>query len=137
MKFYIILASTILLFGSSVFFRKLAVDRMHPYQIQIIATMIYVVSAPIWFYLASKQNFSWLNAPGIVYTVICILMYILAAVLFSFLLKSTSEPGMVATLVAMNPVITSLLSLMFLNEEFSTKKIIATVIMLFGFYLFN
>lgn len=137
MKFYILLSLTVFLFGASVFFRKLAVDIIHPYQIQIIASLIYVLTTPLWIYYLSKEPVSWSNTTGLIYASICLVMYIVAVVLFSFLLKSSSEPGMVATLVALNPVITSILTFIFLKEDFGIRKVIATIIMIFGFYLFN
>lgn len=137
MKNNLLLIITIFLFGISVFFRKLAVDRLHPYQLQMLASGIYVIQMPIMAYLINKNELTTYSTPGIWYGVICLVTYIFSAMLFSFLLKSTDQPGMMSTLISMNPVITSLLSFIFLGETFSFKKIIATIIMLVGFYLFN
>lgn len=137
MKNNLLLITTIFLFGISVFFRKLAVDRLHPYQLQLLASAIYVIQIPIMVYLINKNGLTSYSTSGIWYGIVCLITYIFSAMLFSFLLKNTDQPGMVSTLIAMNPVITSLLSFIFLGETFTVKKIIATIIMLVGFYLFN
>lgn len=128
---------TIFLFGSSAFFRKLAVDRIHPYQLQVVAAAIYAIMVPVWLYFLAKQESVEWNFEGIAFGCICLVSYIIAAVLFGFLLKQTTDPGMIATLVAMNPAVTMMLTSTFLGEEFDPRKLIASALMFAGFCLFN
>jgi len=132
-----ILILTILLLGASAFFRKLAVDRIHPYQLQIVAAAIYTSMVPAWLYFLGKQQSVEWNFQGIAFGSICIISSIVAAVLFGFLLKQSSDPGMIATLVAMNPAVTMVLTSIFLGEEFGPRKLIASALMFAGFYFFN
>ncbi len=56
MKNILLILLTILFTGVSVFFRKLAVDKIHPYQIQIIAGILYGLLIPAWLFFMSKNN---------------------------------------------------------------------------------
>lgn len=130
--------SIIFLFGLSAFFRKLSVDRIHPYQLQVIASLIYIIGLPIWLWLINKNtNITSYNFLGTLYGILCLISYIIAAVLFGLLMKNSNSIGTLSTMIAINPIITSLLSYFFLNEQFATKKIIAMIITLVGISLFS
>jgi uncharacterized membrane protein len=137
MRNIIFLIVTIVLFGVSAFFRKLSVDRIHPYQLQIVAGLVYAIEIPIWLYLINKQQISNYNSTGVMYTALCIVSHVIAAVLFGILLKTSNNTGAMATMVAMNPIVTTLLSVLILGENFTLKKGVATGIMLAGLALFN
>ena len=134
----VLLISTILLFGISVFFRKLSVNRIHPYQLQTLAGIIYTLFIPVWLFLISKtNNIGPINSSGIIYGIICVVTNIIGAILFGTLLKSSNDAGFIALMVSTNPIITAFLSALILDEQFGSKKILATIIMLVGFVLFN
>ena len=61
-----LILATILSFGMSAFFRKLAVDKLHPYYMQIISAGIYLSLVPMWYNLAPKH--STLDFQGAIYT---------------------------------------------------------------------
>lgn len=128
----------IILFGISTFFRKLALDRMHPYQLQVISGVIYLGFLPMWLLILSHQHpgikyDGW----GIFYAVCCILIYTAATVLFGFALKETKSPGVVAALISLSPVITMALAFFFLDEKFTTTKAIAFLLALASAILVN
>lgn len=132
---YKLVAATILAFGFSAFFRKLAVDRIHPYHMQIIAATVYTSMIPLWYNVAPKQfEFNW---AGIVFAIICTGIHILGAVMFGLLLKSDNSTGMTSVMVSSSPVITTLLSVIFLQEKFETRHVLATLLTLSGLALFN
>jgi len=137
MKNIYMILITVVLFGLSAFFRKLSVDRIHPYQLQIVAGAVYALEVPIWLYLLNKQQVTGYNSVGVSYAALCIVTHVIAAVLFGILLKSSNNTGALATMIAMNPVVTTLLSVFILGENFTVKKGIATTVMLFGLALFN
>jgi len=126
-----------LFFGLSSFFRKLAVDRIHPYQLQIVAGAVYALEVPVWLYLLRSANISGYDATGVGYAFLTIVVYVLGAVCFSTLLKGTHDIGAMTTMASMSPVITTLLSVALLGESFTVKKAIATAVMLVGLALFN
>ena len=132
MKNIILVALTIFFSGISVFFRKLAVDKIHPYQIQIIAGIVYAIELPIWLYLMKRENITSYNTTGILYGVICILTLVCGAVILSYLMKTTASPGTLAVLVSTSPLVTLLLSVVFLGEEFTFKKLIGCISVVIG-----
>jgi len=138
MKNILLILSTIILFGLSAFFRKMTVDRIHPYQLQVIASIIYIAELPLWLWLLSKSsNVTSYNFSGIIFGTCCIATYIVAAVLFGMLMKSSDSIGTLSTIISMNPIITSIFSYLILNEQFTIKKIIAMIVTLVGISLFS
>jgi len=130
-----LIAVTILAFGFSAFFRKLAVDRMHPYHMQIISGIIYASMIPVWYNVAPKQfEFS---TTGVAFAVLCIGINIIGAVMFGLLLKSENAAGVLSVMISASPVVTILLSMMFLQEKFEVRHLIATLLTLSGLALFN
>lgn len=117
----------ICLFGFSTFLRKLALDRMHPYQFQIISGIIYCIFIPIWFYVLPKDKEVNYSAYGIIFAIVGTLIYTLSTVLFSFILKETKNPGSLSALISLSPIITIGLSFIFLGEKFSLTKILALI----------
>ena len=137
MKNIFLIILTIFLFGFSVFFRKLAVDRIHPYQLQVVAGLVYMVEIPIWLFLINKNNIVGYNLSGIMFAALCVIASVIGAVIFGFLLKSSNSTGQLATLISTNPMITLFLSMIFLGESFSFKKGVACVLAFIGLLLFN
>jgi drug/metabolite transporter (DMT)-like permease len=132
---YGLIVATILAFGFSAFFRKLAVDRIHPFHLQIIAAMVYTSLIPIWYNVAPKQfEFSW---SGVAFGILCTGIHILGAVMFGLLLKSNNSTGMLSVMVSSSPVVTILLSMLFLQEKFEARHVVATLLTLSGLALFN
>lgn len=131
-----LIAATILAFGFSAFFRKLAVDRMHPYNMQVLSAFIYMSLVPLWHNLASKEGGEY-NTVGAALTLITILLHIGGSVAFGLLLKSSNSTGALAVMISSSPVITTLLSIYFLKEEFELKHMIASLLTISGLILFN
>lgn len=129
---------SIISLGVSVFFRKLAVDRMHPYQLQIISTMVYLFIFPVWILLFKKTGLNFnSDINSILIAVFCILTSIIGSIFFGMALKSTNHAGGLNVLVSINPIITFILSMIFLGEELTIKKIIACILAIAGLILFN
>jgi uncharacterized membrane protein len=138
MKSYILILATILLFGTSVFFRKLAVDKISPYQLQLISCIIYSLSIPFWIYFLKKDNIVInYDAHGIIFAVCCVVTNVIGAVIFGKLLKSSNATGGLTVAISINPIVTYMLSIMFLSEEITTKKIIACIFAFLGLLIFN
>lgn len=131
-----LIVATILAFGFSAFFRKLAVDRMHPYNMQVLSAFIYMSLVPLWHNLAPKEGGGY-NAVGTALTLITILLHIGGSVAFGLLLKSSNSTGALAVMISSSPVITTLLSIYFLKEEFELKHAVASLLTLSGLILFN
>lgn len=130
-----LIVATILAFGLSAFFRKLAVDKIHPYHMQIISAGIYLAMVPMWYNLAPKN--STLDLQGTIYAIITTIVHICGAVMFGTLLKSSNSTGALSVMISAAPVITVMLSIAFLDEEFELKHFVATLLTLSGLTLFN
>lgn len=130
-----LIVATILAFGLSAFFRKLAVDKIHPYHMQIISAGIYLAMVPMWYNLAPKN--STLDLQGTIYAIITTIIHICGAVMFGTLLKSSNSTGALSVMISAAPVITVMLSIAFLDEEFELKHFVATLLTLSGLTLFN
>ena len=130
-----LIVATILSFGMSAFFRKLAVDKLHPYYMQIISAGIYLSLVPVWYNLAPKH--STLDLQGAIYTIITTFFHICGAVMFGMLLKSSNSTGALSVMISASPVITVMLSIAFLEEEFELNHFVVTLLTLSGLALFN
>ena len=138
MKTPILIIITIILFGVSVFFRKLTVDRMHPYQLQVLAAIVYSICAPIWIYFLHKENIQWnYNITDWALAFICLVTSVVGAILFGSLLKTSNNTGGLTILISIHPIITFMFSMIFLGEQLNTQKIVACVFALLGLVLFN
>ena len=135
-QLYMLLAS-IGLFGVSSFFRKLAVDRIHPYQLQVVAGAVYALCIPVWLYIISKTGVAGWDTRGIIWGALCVFLGIVATVLLGVLLKASDDPGVIVTLVSMSPAITMVLTVLFLGEELTLNKLVASGLMFAGLFLFN
>lgn len=120
------------LIGTSTFFRKLAVDRIHPYQLQIVAGIVYALEVPLWMWLLRREGVEGYDLGGVTYGVLCILTSVCGGVLFSYLLKVSNSPSVVAMAVAANPLVAMLLTSTFLGEEITPKKIIGCAVTIAG-----
>lgn len=138
MKNIALAIGTILTWGAAAFFRKMSVDRIHPYQLQVIGGIVYAVEIPIWLWLIERnKDIGHYDSMGVVYGLACIAINVVGAVMFGMLLGSSSSPGATSTIVAIYPVVTALMSWAFLGEEYTVKKIVATIITLVGIILFT
>lgn len=127
----------IVLFGTSTFFRKLTVDRIHPFQLQAIAGTLYIFLAPFWYYISNKIGSNTYPASAVGLALICNILYIGAAVTFGFVLRETQNTGVVTALVSLSPVITLSLSMLCFHEHFSVWKVIAFVLAMVSAVLIN
>lgn len=131
-----LIAATIVAFGFSAFFRKLAVDKMHPYNMQILSAVIYTSLIPLWHHLAPKGTEEY-SLHGVLLTLVTILLHIGGSVAFGMLLKSSNSTGALAVMISSSPVITTLLSVYFLEEKFEMRHLIASLLTIVGLTLFN
>ena len=130
------LALVVVLFGSSTFFRKVAVDGMNPYHLQVFAALIYASLVPLWLRLAP----GWTGFPqaGIIAAgFAAIITNVVGAVMFGFLLKHGSSTTLLASAASSAPIVTALLAATFLNEPLTPKKVLGTAFVLVGMLIFN
>lgn len=135
----LLIISCICLLGTSVFFRKLAIDRLHPYQFQYIVGFYYLALMPVWYWIISSKtssNLYW-DKIGILFVGLYAVTNIIGSVSFGFLLKDTNNIGAISALISLNPIITLFLSFLFLNEQLTIYKIMAFILALISAILIN
>lgn len=132
---FILTVISVILLGASVFFRKLAVDKMHPYQLQIVAGFVYTLAIPTWWYFLRRSGITHYDPVGVFWGLLCVITATASAVLLSYLLKNSDDPSVVAMAVATNPLVVLALSTIFLGESLTVKKILGCIVTIGGLIL--
>lgn len=132
MKNTLLLVAVVVLSGFSVFARKLAIDsKLHPYQIQVLAGLLYGVLAPLWWWVTPRGYH--FGVQGIGWGLVCLGSYVGSAVLLGILLRGPGVAvGALSGLVSASPLVTLGLSCVFLGEPFTVRKLLGCVLVAFG-----
>ena len=131
------IVACIFCFGFSTFFRKLALDRLHPFQFQIIAGIIYLSLIPFYqsgmkLAASHQEQYSFL---AIVLVTATILFHVVGINCFGFVLKNSNSVGMTTVLVSTSPILTLALCWLFLGEQLTVMKICGGGLTLLGIML--
>lgn len=135
MKPSLLICLGIILFGIAAVFRKLAVDRIHPYQLQIINAYIYILLLPLFYYLTA--DLKPMVVPGIIFASIATLLGIAGGLAYNFILTENINPGVAAALLGLSPVVTIALSILIYHEHISVWKVTAFILALLSAILVN
>lgn len=135
MKPSLLICLGIILFGVAAFFRKLAVDRMHPYQLQMINAYIYIILLPTFYYLTLPLK--PMPFAGITFASIATILGIAGGLAYSFILTKNINPGVAAALLGLSPVITIAMSVFIYHESLSLWKIMAFALAVISAILVN
>lgn len=129
---------TIVLFGVSAFFRKLAVDKISPYQLQLYSSLIYSALIPFWIYTIKANNIEFnYDSTAIVFSLVAVLTNVAGAIFFGRLLQQSQNIGSLTVIIAINPIVTFGLSMMFLGEVLTLKKVIACGLAILSLIIFH
>lgn len=138
MKTPLIIILTIILFGVSAFFRKLAVDKINPYQLQLYSSLMYMALIPFWIYLIKINNIEFnYDINALIFSIACVLTNVAGAIFFGRLLQQSQSIGSLAVLVSINPIVTFGLSMIFLGEVLTWKKVIACGLAILSLIIFH
>jgi drug/metabolite transporter (DMT)-like permease len=129
---------TIILFGVSAFFRKLAVDKISPYQLQLYSSIIYTALIPVWLYVIKINNIEFnYDSTAIAFSLVAVLTNVIGAVLFGKLLQQSQNIGSLTVIISISPIVTFGLSMIFLGEILTWKKIIACGLAILSLIIFH
>jgi bacterial/archaeal transporter family protein len=128
---YLILFS-ILGWGVGSVFYKLANNNIHPMMVTTIVTSVYVLLTPLAFFFVKFDHTT--NTPGIMYSVGGALCMCVGSLAYFYALKAGGSAGETATLTALYPALTLLLSYLFLGEQLSIKKGIGMALALISIF---
>jgi transporter family protein len=130
----LILLFCVILWGISTFLNALSVQTASPLVLQIIVGFGYIVYLPIAFTLSGVGNpfeYHW-SMRSLILTLCSTVCSIVANVsLYSFL-KGNNHTGANTMLLSLYPVVTLLLSALFLHEQFTWNKIAGVLAMIIG-----
>jgi uncharacterized membrane protein len=133
----LILAAATTIFGLSAFLRKIGVDRVPPLHYQIVSATVYVASLPFLFLLAnsyeSDQQINYRS--GLFWIVIATVAGMIGNVLFCYALRSSSEPGVATVLASASPIVTLMLTFVFMGERPSLQTAMGCALVLLGIIL--
>jgi drug/metabolite transporter (DMT)-like permease len=130
----LILFFCVILWGISTFLNRLSVETASPLVLQLIVGMGYVFYLPIALKLSHIGNpfeYHW-STRSICLTLCATVCSILANVSLYSYLKGSNHTGANTMLLSLYPVVTLLLSAVFLHEHFSATKIIGIIAMIIG-----
>ena len=127
----------VLLWGISSFLNRLSVERMPPLLMQVIVGSVFLFYIPVALKLTGVNNplnYKW-SVYSVVLTVFATLCSITANVLLYTSIKGSNTSGSSTMMVALYPIVTFILSIFILHEQFSIMKIIGVIVMLAGAYM--
>jgi drug/metabolite transporter (DMT)-like permease len=135
MSYMLLVLLGVICYGISAFSRKLTINEMSPYQLQMIAGFVYIALIPLWiFVIPHNKN---LNINNISLAVFTTILGILGGLTFSFLLKGNSNAGVISALLGISPVITLALSYFVYHDTISIWKCLAFFFALLSVILVN
>lgn len=121
MPTYLLIIIAILGWGTAPLFHKVANTNMHPFVSAAVITTVYAIITPFYFVFFKFDTKT--NLTGIICAVLGALCMLIGSTAYFFTLRNV-EAGRVAAMTGLYPVITFILSSIFLGEDFTIKKII-------------
>jgi transporter family protein len=132
MRFVLI---TISILGWSLWaiFNKLALQKLHPLQMQIVGCIVGISLVPLYMYLLSfvQTTTISLNTSGIVLTVLASICATVAG--FAYLIGiRDGELGTISVLTSAYPLLTFAMSVFLFNERITMVKLVGIILVLIG-----
>lgn len=124
----------ILGWGIGPLFYKMANDNLHPLVVSSLVTAMFVILIPPAMYVA-KVDITF-NTIGVVTALIGGFLMCVGSLAYFYALKM-GEAGEVAAATSIAPAITLALSVIFLNEPLTFRKIIGTILALLGILILS
>lgn len=128
----LVLLLCVLIWGTTTFMQKLSADKMSPMLMQLVIGVAFIAFAPIAIKMEGGiNNLKW-NTTSVILSFVASILAIIANVLMYSALSNNKHSGSSTMIIALYPVVTLLLSAIFLHEQFSIPKIIGCVTMVVG-----
>lgn len=125
-------------FGMSSLLRKMAVDKLHPFQIQVVSAAVYMTVFPVYVWLAAEHaegnQWTW---KGVGWGVAATLIASMGSIAFGFALRAGNDAGVVTSLSSVSPIITLMLSFLLLGERPSVWSAVGCALVLAGVALIS
>ena len=123
-------------FGVTTLLRKVALNHINPVQFEVVSGAVHLALVPLYLYLLSDvlKPSAW-DAKGIIVTAIAIAINCVASLAFMYALQLRNDVGVVGAMVSASPVITLMLSALFLGEAPSLRSVVGIGMVLVGVLL--
>lgn len=131
---HILLFLCVLLWGLSTFLNRISVENLPPFMMQVVVGFVFMAYMPLAFRLQGISNpldYKW-NFQSVLLTIGATAISIVANILLYMNLKGNNNTGTSTMIVSLYPVITLILSYLFLNEQFTVTKVAGVIAMIFG-----
>jgi drug/metabolite transporter (DMT)-like permease len=115
--------------------QKLASDKMSPFLMQVVVGTAFIFLIPFFIRMEGGLGHLKWNTTSIIITFVAAIFSITANIMMYTALSNNKNTGSSMMLVSLYPVVTLLLSAIFLHEQFSTGKIIGILTMIVGAFL--
>lgn len=125
---------TIVMWGVGAILYKIANQNLHPVLICAIGTIVYMIVTPLYFVLF-KVDYNW-NIKGVVFAALAALLMVIGALSYDFSLQKSSVSE-VTVAVSLYPALTVLLSFIFLQEQFTFRKLIGMGLAFISIYIIS
>jgi bacterial/archaeal transporter family protein len=134
----LILFMCVLLWGVSTFLNRLSVEHLPPMLMQVVIGIVFIFYMPIAIKMQGVNPFqyNW-SISSVIMTALAAICSIGANVLLYMHLKGSNHTGASTMVISLYPAVTLLLSYLFLNEQFTSTKIIGIVAMIVGAILLS
>jgi len=131
--FYVLLG--VILYGIAAFTRKISVDHINPYQIQLVSCLLHALLIPLFWYLCS--GIKGLNVVGVTMASLTTVLGIGGGIAFSYLLRGNVNAGVVSAILGLSPIVTFTISMIIFHDSISFWKMIAFLLALLSVILVN
>lgn len=134
----LILFVCVLLWGVSTFLNRLSVENLPPMLMQVVIGIVFICYMPLAIKMQGINPFqyNW-SVSSVCMTVLAAICSIGANVLLYMHLKGSNHTGTSTMIISLYPVVTLLLSYLFLNEQFTITKVIGVAAMIAGAILLS
>lgn len=122
----------VLLWGTTTFLQRLSADRMSPIAMQIIVALGFAMYVPFAIHMEGGWHAIKWSGYSIAITLVATILSIIGNVIFYTCLKGSNNTGSMGMFICLYPVITLILSVVFLHETFSIMKVIGILAMIVG-----
>lgn len=130
---YLIIIS-ILGWGVGSIFYKIANNTVHPIMVSTIITATYLILTPIAFFTINVDK--TVNTTGVLATIAGGILMGAGSIAYYYSLR-TGDAGQITTITALYPVLTLMLSCLFMGEEMSVRKTIGILLACASFYFLS
>lgn len=132
----LLLIICVIFWGFSSFLDKLSLKYFSPIQLKFLSSIFATLFLTI-IYIIFNSNKIIFNKIGIIYTILSVVLGIIGGLCLFLVLKNTNNLGSTIFMINTYPIITIILSFIFLNESISLMKFFGIIFIILGGVFLN